>query len=286
MPPPPRPPRRPTAPGRYPPTLKRLGQHFLNDRRILERIADSLELTGTETVIEIGPGRGALTELLVERAGRLVAVELDRALAGILRERYAGDPRVTIVERDVLQTDLATLADGGDFVLAGNVPYYITTPILFHALRRPRPSRAVYLVQLEVAERLAALPGGKEYGALGVNVQAVARAELLFRVPRGAFSPPPKVESAVVRVTPLAEPVVAPEDEERFRAFVQSVFGLRRKQMRRVVRTVAALGPEAAEEALRAAAVDPDARPETLSPADFARLLGALRALQAGSGER
>jgi 16S rRNA (adenine1518-N6/adenine1519-N6)-dimethyltransferase len=275
--PPPRPPRRPGAPAGYPPTLKRLGQHFLTDRRVLERIADALELTGAETVLEIGPGRGALTALLAERAGRLVAVELDRALAGILRERYAADPRVTIVEQDVLATDLASLAGGDDFVLAGNVPYYITTPILFHALRRPRPSRAVYLVQLEVAERLAARPGSKEYGALSANVQAVARAELLFRVPSGAFSPPPKVESAVVRVTPLDAPLVAPEDEQRYRSFVQGIFGLRRKQMRRVVRTVAAMSAEAAEEALRAAGIDPDVRPETLAPADFARLLGEVR---------
>lgn len=280
---PPRPPRRPGAPGGYPPTLKRLGQHFLTDRRVLERIADALQLTGTESVLEIGPGRGALTAILAERAGRLVAVELDRALAAMLRERYAADPRVTIVEQDVLQTDLAALAGGGDYVLAGNVPYYITTPILFHALRRPRPSRAVYLVQLEVAERLAAGPGSKEYGALGVNVQAVARTELLFRVPPGAFAPPPKVESALVRVTPLADPVVAPEDEERFRAFVQGVFSLRRKQMRRVLRTVAALSAEAAEEVLRAASIDPDVRPETLAPADFARLLGELRTHESAS---
>ena len=272
-----RPPRRRDGPAPFPPTLKRFGQHFLTDRRVLGRIADALELGPSDTVVEIGPGRGALTDLLAERAGRVVAVEIDRALAALLRERYAGRATVTIVEQDVLESDLAALAGTPDFVLAGNVPYYITTPILFHALRRPRASRAVYLVQLEVAERLVSAPGSKTYGALAVNVQAVARAELLVRVPAGAFSPPPKVESAVVRVTPRADPVLAADREDAFRGLVQAAFALRRKQMRRVVRTIAAADAGWAEAALAAAGIDPDARPETLSPADFARLLDALR---------
>jgi 16S rRNA (adenine1518-N6/adenine1519-N6)-dimethyltransferase len=264
--------------GRLPPARKRFGQHFLRDRRVLERIADALALTGRETVIEIGPGRGALTDLLVERAGRLVAVEIDRDLAAHLRTRYAGRANVEIVEADVLERELATLAGGEDFVLAGNVPYYITTPILFHALQPARPRRAVYLVQREVAERVVASPGGKEYGALTVNVQAVARAEVLLRVPPGAFAPPPKVDSAVIRVEPRPDPVVAPEEERRFRRFVQEAFGMRRKQMRRVLRSLAALDAEGAGAVLAAAGVDPEARPETLSPETFARVVRALGA--------
>jgi 16S rRNA (adenine1518-N6/adenine1519-N6)-dimethyltransferase len=256
---------------------KRLGQHFLRDRAVLARIADALGLTGVETVVEIGPGRGALTDLLVPRAGRLVAIEIDRDLAAHLRARYADAPHVEVVEADVLETDLGALA-GPAFVLAGNVPYYITTPIIFHALRAPRPARAVYLVQREVADRLTAAPGGKEYGALSVNVQAVADAELLLRVPPGAFQPPPKVESAVVRVTPRAQPVVAPDEERRFRTFVQAVFGMRRKQMLRVVRTVAALDAETAGRLLADVGIAPDVRPETLAPAAFAALVRALRA--------
>ena len=271
-----------SGPNRYPPTLKRLGQHFLADRGVLARIADALQLTGTETVLEIGPGRGALTDLLAARAGRLVAVELDRALAELLRQRYAGDARVTIVEQDVLATPIAETAGTDDFVLVGNVPYYITTPIIFHALERPRPKRAVYLVQREVADRAAAPPGGKEYGALTVNLQSVARVETLFRVPAGAFRPPPKVESAVIRVTPREDPVIAPDEEARFRAFVQEAFGLRRKQLRRVVRTIASLDAERAEAALRAADADPDARPETLSAESFARVFRAVRAVSGG----
>ncbi len=243
---------------------------------MLGGIADALELTGSETVVEIGPGRGALTELLVPRAGRVVAVELDRMLAAKLRERYASDTRVTVVEADVLEVKLAELA-GGDFVLVGNVPYYITTPILFQALERPRPLRAVYLVQREVAVRVVSPPGGKEYGALSVNVQAVARGELVMHVPPAAFVPPPKVDSAVLRVVPLAEPIVSEAEEVGFRAFVQQIFALRRKQMRRVLRTVAEIDPARADAILGAAGVEPDARPETLEPATLARVYRAMR---------
>jgi 16S rRNA (adenine1518-N6/adenine1519-N6)-dimethyltransferase len=134
----------------------------------------------------------------------------------------------------------------------------------------------VYLVQREVAERLAASPGSKAYGALSVNVQAHARVEALFRVPAGAFHPPPRVDSALVRLTPRAEPAVPPEREERYRTFVQEAFSLRRKQMRRVVRTIARLDPAAADEALASCAIDPEIRPETLSPEQFARLVEAI----------
>lgn len=259
-----------------PPTRKSLGQHFLTDRRVLGRIADSLALRGDETVLEIGSGRGALTDILVERAGRVVAIEYDRALASLLRERYAQRGSVEIVEADVLEISLGDIANG-PYVLVGNVPYYITTPILFHALAPPRAERAVYLVQREVAERLDAPPGSKAYGALTVNVAALARAEILFGVPAGAFAPPPKVESAVVRITPLAEPRIHPDEERRFRTLVQSIFGMRRKQMRRIVRNVLGVGPEAAESLLAAADIEPDARPEVLGVERFVALMRATR---------
>lgn len=229
--------------------------------------------------MEIGPGRGALTDLLSARAKRVVAIELDRDLVPYLRDRYREAGNVEVIEHDVLELTLADVA-GGDFLLAGNVPYYITTPILFHALAPPRPARAVYLVQREVAERVVAPPGSRTYGALSVNVQGFAHAELVGRVPAGAFRPPPAVESAILRVTPREHAVVPPSLEPAFRALVQEAFGLRRKQMRRVVRTVASLDPDRADVALVGAGIDPESRPETLGPEDFARLLAQLQALR------
>lgn len=263
-------------PGELPRARKRFGQHFLKDRGVLLRIVDALRLTGAETVVEIGPGRGALTDLLVGRAGRLVAIEIDRDLAEHLRGRYADRADVTIVERDVLEVPLGEVA-GDDFVLAGNVPYYITTPILFHALRAPRPRRAVYLVQKEVAERVTAAPGSKAYGALSVNVQALAHAAHVCRVPPGAFQPPPQVDSAVIVVTPREDPVIAPDEERGFSRFVLEAFGMRRKQLRRVLRTLGPLDVAGADAVCAAAGVDGDARPETLDAATFARVFRALR---------
>jgi len=273
----------PARRGAFPPARKSLGQHFLTDRRILGRIADALKLEGHETVLEIGPGRGALTDILAERAGRLIAIEYDRALAAMLRERYARRSNVLIAEADVLEVSLGDLA-AGPYVLVGNVPYYITTPILFHALAPRRADRAVYLVQREVAQRLSARPDSKEYGALTVNVAAVARAETLFSVPAGAFAPPPKVESAVVRITPRAEPLIRADEEHRFRVLVQSAFGMRRKQMRRVVRTMFALDPDQADALLARAGIDAAVRPEVVSVEQFVRLLRADKgAVDSGS---
>jgi dimethyladenosine transferase len=260
---------------RPPPIRKSLGQHFLTDPRILARIADAVALTPGETVVEIGPGRGSLTAALLARDARVVAIEIDPKLVELLRDKYAHEPRLTIVEADVLEVNLGELA-GGEYALAGNVPYYITTPILFQALRPPRARRSVLLVQREVAARMAAEPGADDYGALSVNVQAIAHVEMLFRIPAGAFTPPPRVESAVVRVTPRTDPVVKAGDEERFRIFVQASFALRRKQMRRVVRTVAGRSVEEAERALVSSGIDPESRPETLSAAQFHVLARAL----------
>jgi 16S rRNA (adenine1518-N6/adenine1519-N6)-dimethyltransferase len=159
------------------------------------------------------------------------------------------------------------------FKVIGNIPYSITSPLLEKALTPPLPERIVFLVQREVAERVAAAPGGKAYGALTVGVQAVCRAELLFRIPAGAFRPPPKVESALLRLTPLAAPLIAPEDGPALRRFVTACFSRRRKQLRNVV--MAAAGRPAAEVSagLAMLGLDPAARPETLPPAEFIRLL-------------
>lgn len=264
--------------GTLPPVRKSLGQHFLRDRGILARIADALEPIGRLTVVEIGPGRGALTELLAERAQRVVAIEYDRMLAHYLSDRFRDRQHVQVIQADVLAVDPQSLA-GGPYLVVGNVPYYITTPILFHCLTPPRPERAVYLIQREVAERLGAEPGSRDYGALTVNVRVLADVATLMRVPAGAFTPPPKVESAVVRLTPLAEPLVRPDEERPFRDLVQRVFSFRRKQMRRVLREAAGVSAETSEMVLGAAGIDPEARPETLAPSRFVALLRALPAI-------
>jgi 16S rRNA (adenine1518-N6/adenine1519-N6)-dimethyltransferase len=263
---------------RPPPTLKRLGQHFLTDKRILAQIADATGILPGETIVEIGPGRGALTDVLVERASRLVMIELDRALAARLRERYAGLPHVEVVEGDVLGIALASLVGDAPWRLVGNVPYYITTPILFHALTRPRPACAVFLVQREVAERACAPAGSDGYGALSVNLQVLVDPSMRGIVKPGAFNPPPKVDSAILRVDPLAEPLVTTDEEAAFSRFVVAAFGQRRKQLRRVLRGVRGLDADVAEAALVSVGLSPEARPETLTPAQFVALFRALPA--------
>lgn len=268
--------RAPGGRGRHPPALRKFGQHFLTDEKILTAIVDALAPTPADTVVEIGPGRGSLTDILAARCGRIIAVEIDRALALNLREKYRDRPAVEIVEGDFLEADLRGIA-GENFLLIGNVPYNITTPIVFRALEPPIPRRSVFLVQREVAERMAAHEDTESYGALTVNVAAVATVEQVLTVPASAFRPPPKVESAVVRLTPRALPLVAVELLPAFRAFVQAAFGLRRKQMLRVLRTARGLSPERAAAMLERAGIDPAARPEVLSPGKFAELFGLLR---------
>ena len=255
----------------HPPVLKKYGQHFLSDRKILGGIVDALGPSTADTVVEVGAGRGSLTDILVERSGRVIAIEIDRALAEKLGERYRDRSNVSVLQGDILETDLPAVA-GPDFLLIGNVPYYITTPIVFKALDPPIPRRSVFLVQREVAERMAATADTEPYGALSVNVAVVADVENVMSVPAGAFQPPPKVESAVVRLTPRPTPLVDLESLSAFRAFVQAAFGLRRKQMVRVLRTVKAIPAEKAGKLLEQAGIDPAARPEVITPEQFADL--------------
>lgn len=264
------------GPRANPPVLKRLGQHFLTDDAVLLAIADAVAPAPGETVVEIGPGRGALTDILAHRINPVVGIEIDRALAENLRARYAGNPRVSIIEQDVLALDVASVANG-PFVVVGNVPYYITTPILFHVLRPPFPRSAVFLVQREVADRIVSPPGSRTYGALSANVQAISHAQILRVVPASAFKPPPKVESAVVRITPRADPLISPDEVDAYRGFVQSLFGMRRKQLGNVLRSAGQLSAEQASSVLAGLGIDTRARPETLSPQQFAELMRASR---------
>ena len=268
-------PRRQGERGGNPPVLKKFGQHFLTDASVLASIADAVAPTESDTVLEIGPGRGALTDLLVPRAGRVVAVELDRALAAQLVERYRGNPKVRIVQEDILETDVRSLV-GDDYILAGNVPYYITTPIIFKSIEPPVSRRSVFLVQREVAQRIAANADDAEYGALSVNVAATSEVEIIRGVPPGAFSPPPKVDSAVIRLKPRTSSLIEREHVPAFRVFVQAAFGQRRKQIQRVLRSVRALSVEEVTRILDTCGIAPAARPETISPVKFVELFRAL----------
>jgi len=268
--------RSPGGRGRQPPVLKKFGQHFLTDKNILSAIVDALAPTRDDVVVEVGPGRGSLTDILVERSGRVIAVEIDRALAANLREKHRHQPDVEIVEDDFLDTDLRAVV-GEPYLLIGNVPYYITTPIIFKSLEPPVPRRAVFLVQREVAERMAANAGDEAYGALTVNIAVVATVEQVMTVPAEAFRPPPKVESAVVRLTPLGQPLLPPDSLDVFRNFVQAAFGQRRKQMQRILRSVRQISADQAEKVLEQVGIEPSARPEIVTPEEFANLFRLLR---------
>jgi 16S rRNA (adenine1518-N6/adenine1519-N6)-dimethyltransferase len=236
--------------------LRRLGQHFLNDPGILNRIVDALDPVAGETVLEIGPGKGSLTAALLARGLQVVAIERDRVLAAALPRE-----KVTVVEGDALRVEWPRVPK-----IVGNIPYYITSPLIDKALTPPLPERVVFLVQAEVADRLAADPGSKVYGALSVGVQAVCRVEKLFTVAPGSFKPPPKVRGAVVRLTPRSEPLVRPEEIGPFRTFVTACFSQRRKQLKNAV-------PGLSSSQLEQLGIDPTLRPERLAPDVFVRMM-------------
>ena len=206
---------------------RKLGQHFLIRGSILERIAAAACPSRPDLVVEIGPGRGALTEKLLRRAARVVAVEVDPRLVERLHLKFAAEPRLEIVCADVLETDLA---QWGPATIAGNLPYYIASPILEKVLPL-YPPRAVFLIQKEVAERLVARPGDREYGYLTVRTALFARVRLLFEVKPAAFHPPPKVDSAVVLIEPLTCELGLP-DRDAFLRFVARCFRQKRKTLR------------------------------------------------------
>lgn len=249
----------------------RLGQHFLFDPSILRRIAAAAVAAPDELVLEIGPGKGTLTRELAARARRVVAIEADRALAAALADACAGTG-VTVLAGDALEVPWPRAA-----VVCGNIPYRITSPLIDRALRPPRPGRIVFLVQAEVAARLAAPPGAKDYGALTAGVRLVAEVERLFGVPAGAFRPRPRVDSAVVRLVPRAAPLVASEDEERrVRGVIQALFQRRRQQLARSVREAFGVARPEVAGLLAQAGVEPAARVEVLAPERFVALARAL----------
>jgi 16S rRNA (adenine1518-N6/adenine1519-N6)-dimethyltransferase len=270
-------PRRAATRGR----TRALGQHFLRDDSVAQRIVDLVRPTSRDLVVEIGPGRGALTEYLAPACGRLLALEVDSTLVARLHERFAHLPQVEIREADARTFDYTRVADrlvnaGGRVLVVGNLPYSVGKPILMALVEAGRRvSEMALMLQREVAERLAAAPGSKVYGSLSVLTQIACDVDLAFSVPPGAFSPPPQVDSAVVHLRVRPAPPVPIADLDRFRTVVRAAFGQRRKSLANALAAGLGLRVERARGLVMTAGIDPGRRAETLSLADFARLADA-----------
>ena len=261
------------------PPKKNLGQHFLVDRRYIDMIVLAVDPKPGDRLVEIGPGQGAITLPLLRRHGELTVIEFDRDLITPLMEASEGVGRLTVIHKDVLQVDFGKLAaDDGHAAarirLVGNLPYNISSPILFHALEHAAAVQDMtFMLQKEVVDRMAAGPGSKVYGRLGVMLQAYCRVEALFDVPPGAFRPPPKVDSAVVRLVPLPADAIGIADHALFARVVRDAFGQRRKTLRNALQQVCS------GEDIAAAGLRPEARAEQIEVADFKQLANHLAAL-------
>ncbi len=249
---------------------KRFGQHFLTDPGVIDAIIQSIHATKQDVVVEIGPGQGAITRTLARQAGHLHAIELDRDLAAKLRKQFDDNPDVTIHEADALTFDFATL--GERLRVVGNLPYNISTPLLFHLLKfRDRILDMHFMLQKEVVNRIAAGPGSKAYGRLGIMLGCHLSVESLFDVDRSAFDPPPAVTSAVVRLDPLPPDTFVIEDEAALSTLVATAFMQRRKTLRNSLKAVAGTAD------FEAVGIDAGLRPEQVSIADYIALGNHLR---------
>lgn len=260
---------------------KSLGQNFLVDPNYQNKIVGALDLNENDELIEIGPGTGAITQHMVGRVRRFTAIELDDQLAAALRDRYSDVPSFHLVHQDVMEvpfSDIVQNVETAKFV--GNIPYNITSPLIFRLLEREvRPASIVVMVQKEVADRMVAAPGDKDFGALSVGVQAVADAERLFVVPRGAFRPVPGVDSAVVRIVPRRPYHLSADEEIDLRSLTRAAFAMRRKQFQKILRSAAGYGLSAEQiTVLEAELHQPlTVRPEELSPEQFVQISRVLR---------
>lgn len=247
---------------------KRFGQNFLTDRTVVQRIVDAIAPAPGQLILEIGPGQAALTVPLVESGAELKLLEIDRDLAAGLERRFVGQPRVTVHTGDALRVDFDEVCGGRRFRLVGNLPYNISTPLLFHVLQWPHLITDMhFMLQKEVVRRMAAKPGNKAWGKLSVMCQYHCQVDSLFDVPPSAFSPAPKVESAIVRLVPHQQPPVQISDMARFEKLLNQAFSQRRKTLRNSLR------PLMDASTIEAAGIDPGARPETLGLEQFAALL-------------
>jgi len=262
-------------------TKRRLGQNFLFDPSILKRIISFSGITPDDTVVEIGPGHGTLTAMLARAAMKVIAVELDSGLYERLKEKLVGFGNIELVNADALKYDFGEV---GDFKVVANIPYYITTPIIFRLIEQREHLKSMTLmVQKEVAERIAAKYGCKEYGVLSIMIQYYCSVKLCFIVPAGAFRPAPKVDSAVIHMEILDKPGVEVHDEDTFFRIVRTVFSQRRKMLSNSFKPLT--GDIDASDILTSAGIDPRRRPETLSIEEFARLSDVISPLHKRVGQ-
>lgn len=264
---------------------KSLGQNFLIDTNILKRIVDHADLTDTSGAIEIGPGIGALTEQLARNSEKVVAFEIDQRLLPILKETLSPYPNTTIIHEDVLKANVKKVIEEQfagiqDIMVVANLPYYVTTPIIMKLLEEKLPIRGIVcMLQKEVADRIAAKPGGKAYGSLSIAVQYYTEAETVMVVPKTVFMPQPNVDSAVIRLTVREEPIVKVRNEDFFFQVTRASFAQRRKTILNNLTSQLPDGKIKKDnilEALEKAKIEPSRRGETLSIAEFAQLSDAL----------
>lgn len=256
---------------------KKLGQNFLIDHSVVQRIVEAAELSEKDTVLEVGPGIGTLTQGLAESKANVVAVELDQRLLPVLATTLEGYDNVRVVHGDILKVDIMAEVGNKEFKCCANLPYYITTPIIFALIEKRLPmERLVAMVQKEVAERMAAKPGGKEYGALSVAIQYYTEPEIAFIVPPSSFIPAPSVDSAVIVCKRRTTPAVEVEDEKLFFRVVQAAFSLRRKMLSNSLKNMGISSAQCAEW-LSLAGIDGKRRAETLSLEEFAALANTYK---------
>ena len=262
---------------------KKFGQNFLIDSHVLERITEAAQLNSQDCVIEIGPGLGAMTQYLAKSAGRVIAVEIDRALIPILEETLSGHSNVEILNADIMKVDLRRLIEekngGRPVKVVANLPYYITTPIIMRLLEEKLPLQSItIMVQKEVAQRMQAGPGSKDYGALSLAVQFYAKAQIVANVPPNCFIPRPNVDSSVIRLTLYEEPQVSAQDEKRMFSIIRASFNQRRKMLINSLHNAPELAAdkEAVRAALLSMGISEKARGEELTLTQFARLSDLL----------
>lgn len=249
---------------------KRFGQNFLHDPVIIGRIVQAINPAPTDHLVEIGPGQGAITEKLLALAGKLDAIELDRDLVDLLQRRFALERNFTLHSADALRFDFCSLVSGSRLRLVGNLPYNISTPIMFHLLDQSTCIRDMYfMLQKEVVDRMAASPGSKTYGRLSVMLQLKCQVTPLFNIGPGAFNPPPKVESAFVQLLPWEKSPYQIKDARFLAQLVNQAFSKRRKTLRNTLKKL--IDPAIFDHL----DIDPGSRAEQLSPADFVRLANA-----------